>query len=145
MVEKLDKDMIEAMKSGQKERLTIIRGVKGDLKKQQIDNKKEINDELLIEVVSHQIKSLKDSIVEFEKGNRSDLVEKANFEISVLKEYLPEELTEEEVDKIIDDAFELVKPESMKDMGNIMKEVKPKVNGRFDMSKVSSKIRERLN
>ena len=145
MLEKLNQDMINAMKSGEKEKLTVIRGIKAEIKKQEIDKKIEATEELLIEVVSHQIKLLKDSIVEFEKGSRSDLVEKANFEISVLQEYLPEPLTEEEVDKIIEEIIANVGANSMKDMGNVMKEVKPKVAGRFDMTEVSSKIRSKLS
>ena len=143
--EKINEDLKNAMKAKDKDKLSVIRMLKSAITLAKIDLKHDPSDSEILDIISKQIKMRKDSIVEFEKGNRSDLVEKANFEISVLKEYLPEELTEEEVDKIIDDAFELVKPESMKDMGNIMKEVKPKVNGRFDMSKVSSKIRERLN
>ena len=145
MLEKLNKDMIDAMKSGEKEKLTVIRGVKAEIKKQEIDKKIEATDELLIEVVSHQIKLLKDSIVEFEKGSRDDLVEKANFEINVLQEYLPEALSEEEVDKIIEGAVATLNATSMKDMGNVMKEVKPKVAGRFDMKEVSNKIKNKLS
>ncbi len=145
MLEKLQADMISSMKNGDKERLIVIRGVKGEIKKQEIDKKIEATDELAIEVVSHQIKLLKDSIVEFEKGNRQDLIDKANFEISVLKEYLPEPLTEEEVDKIIDDAISNNNATSMKDMGTVMKEVKPQVSGRFDMGLVSSKIKSKLS
>ena len=76
MVEKLDKDMLEAMKSKDKDKLTVIRMVKASLKQEQIDHKKEINDDLLIDVVNRQIKMRKDSISEFEKGNRTDLIEK---------------------------------------------------------------------
>ena len=95
MVEKLDKDMIEAMKSKDKDRLVVIRMVKAALKQEQIDHKKEINDDLLIDVINKQIKMRKDSIIEFEKGNRTDLVEKTQKEINVLMEYLPEQLSTE--------------------------------------------------
>ena len=101
MVEKLNKDMIEAMKSKDKDRLVVIRMVKAALKQEQIDHKKEINDDLLIDVVNKQIKMRKDSITEFEKGNRTDLVEKTQKEIDVLMAYLPEQLSKEEVEKII--------------------------------------------
>ena len=117
MVEKLDKDMIEAMKSKDKDRLVVIRMVKAALKQEQIDHKKEINDDLLIDVINKQIKMRKDSIIEFEKGNRTDLVEKTQKEINVLMAYLPEQLSTEEVEKIINEIFEEVKPESQKDMG----------------------------
>ena len=144
MVEKLDKDMIEAMKSGQKDRLTVIRMVKAALKQEQIDHKKEINDDLLIEVVSRQIKMRKESIAEFEKGNRQDLVDQTQAEIDILMKYLPEQLSEEEVLKVIDEIFEEVKPESKKDMGRVMKEANARLKGKADMKTVSSIIQEKL-
>ena len=144
MVEKLEKDMIDAMKSGAKDRLTVIRMVKAALKQEQIDHKKEINDDLLIDVVNKQIKMRKDSITEFEKGNRNDLVEKTQAEIDVLMEYLPEQLSHEEVVKIIEEIFAEVKPEGPKDMGKVMGQAQAKLKGKADMKEVSTMIREKL-
>ena len=145
MIEKLDKDMIEAMKAHEKEILTVIRMVKAALKQEQIDHKKEINDELLIDVVNKQIKMRKDSIAEFEKANRTDLVEQTQAEIDILLAYLPEQLSSEEVEKIINDIFEEVKPEGMKDMGKVMGLAQGKLKGKADMKEVSTIIREKLN
>ena len=144
MVEKLEKDMIEAMKAKDMFRLTVIRMVKGALKQEQIDHKKEINDELLIDVVNKQIKMRKDSITEFEKGNRQDLVEKTQSEIDILLKYLPEQLSQEEVEKIINEIFEEVKPEGMKDMGKVMGLAQGKLKGKADMKEVSTLIRNKL-
>ena len=144
MVEKLKKDMIEAMKSKDKFRLTVIRMVKGELDKEHIDKKREINDELLVEVVSCGIKQRNDSILEFEKAGRSDLVASVKDEIKILEEYLPEQLTEDEINQVIDDVFSTVKPEGARDMGRVMKEVSPKLKGRADMKKVSEIIRAKL-
>ena len=144
MVEKLDKDMIEAMKNHEKERLTVIRMVKAALKQEQIDHKKEINDDLLIDVVNKQIKMRKDSITEFEKANRTDLVDQTQAEIDILLAYLPEQLSSEEVEKIINEIFESVKPEGMKDMGKVMGEAQAKLKGKADMKEVSTIIREKL-
>ena len=144
MVEKLDKDMIEAMKNKEKERLTVIRMVKASLKQEQIDHKKEINDDLLIDVVNKQIKMRKDSITEFEKGGRQDLIDATQSEIDILMKYLPEQLSHEEVVKIIDEIFEEVKPESMKDMGKVMGPAQAKLKGKADMKEVSTIIREKL-
>ena len=144
MVEQLEKDMIEAMKSKDKDRLTVIRMVKASLKQEQIDHKKEINDDLLIDVVNKQIKMRKDSIAEFEKGGRQDLVDKTQEEIDILMKYLPEQLSSEEVNKIIDEIFEEVKPEGQKDMGKVMKEAQAKLKGKADMKEVSTIIREKL-
>ena len=144
LVEQLKQDMITAMKEKDKERLTVIRMVKAALDKERIDSKKEINDDLLIDVVNKQIKMRNDSITEFKKANRMDLVEKNMFELDVLKKYLPEQLSEQEVEKIIDEIFDMVKPTSQKDMGKVMKEVTPKLKGKADMKFVSELIKEKL-
>ena len=144
MVEKLQKDMIEAMKNHEKERLTVIRMVKAAMAQERIDHKKEENDELLIDVVNKQIKMRKDSITEFEKGGRQDLVEKTQAEIDVLMNYLPEQLSHEEVLKIIDEIFNEVNPTGPKDMGKVMGPAQAKLKGRADMKEVSSIIREKL-
>ena len=144
MVEKLKQDMIEAMKAKDKDRLTTIRMIKGDLDKEHIDKKREINDELLIEVVTRGIKQRKDSISEFEKGNRSDLIEKTQSEIDILQNYLPEQLSEDEVITIIDEAISLIHPGGVRDMGKVMKEVTPKLKGRADMKQVSEIIKSKL-
>lgn len=145
MLEKFNKDIINAMKAKDQTRLTVLRMVKGAMQLDSINNKKEINDELLIDNVSKQIKLRNDSIIEFEKANRNDLIEKNKEEIEILKEYLPTQLTSDEIDEILNEVFDIVKPTSSKDMGSIMREVTPKVKGRADMKLVSDKIKEKLN
>lgn len=145
MLEKFQQDMIKAMKEKNKEELSVLRMVKGAMDKIRIDQKKEVDDQLLIEVIAKEIKSRNDSIAEFKKGGREDLVSKTENEINILKRYLPEQLSEEEVDKIIDEAFVELAPQGMKDMGKVMSMVSPKVKGCFDMGVVSSKIKSRLS
>lgn len=145
MVEKLKNDMIDAMKNKEKERLIVIRMVKAGMDQEHIDRKREINDELLTEVVQRQIKMRKESITEFEKGGRNDLIEKTQEEIKILEEYLPEQLSLEEVNKAIDEIFALIKPEGVKDMGKVMKEANAKLKGKTDMKTVSEIIRGKLN
>ncbi len=145
MLEKFNSDIITAMKAKDAFRLSVLRMVKGALQLEKINNKKELTDELLIDVVGKQIKMRNDSINEFKKASRDDLVEKNEKEIEILKEYLPEQLSLEEVNKIIDEIFDKVKPSSMKDMGSIMKEVTPQVKGKFDMQEVSSIIKTKLS
>ncbi len=145
MVEKLKADMIEAMKNKEKDRLTVIRMVKAAMDLEHIDRKRELNDELLIDVVNKQIKMRKDSITEFEKGMRTDLILKAQEEIDILMKYLPEQLGEEEIDKIIDEIFLEVKPDGQKDMGKVMREATAKLKGKADMKLVSDKIKSRLS
>ena len=144
MIEKLEKDTIDAMKNKDKDKLTVLRMVKAALKQEQIDHKKEINDDLLIDVVNKQIKMRKDSIDEFSKGGRDDLVAKTQEEIDILMEYLPEQLSDEEVGKIIDEIFDEVKPEGQKDMGKVMKLCQEKLKGKTDMKEVSSIVRNKL-
>ncbi len=144
MVEKLKTDMIDAMKNKDKEKLTVIRMVKASMDQEHIDRKKEINDELLFDVVNKQIKMRKDAIVEFEKGNRNDLIEKNQREIDILQVYLPEQLSDDEVVKVIDEIFSSLNPNGSKDMGKVMKEATARLKGKTDMRMVSEIIKSRL-
>ncbi len=144
MYDRIKNDIVSALKEKDTLKLQTLRGVKGDADLTHINKKVEINDELMIEVLSRQIKTRRESIVEFEKGNREDLVNKTNDEINLLQNYMPKQLSDEEVNQILDNAFDKVKPTSNKDMGLIMREVTPLLKGKADMSKVSSLIKERL-
>ena len=132
------------MKEKNTVKLNTLRGVKAAMKQQNIDHKKEINDELLIDVVSKEIKTRNESIKEFEKGNRTDLIDKTNEEINYLNDYLPEQLSDEELNSIIDKVFAEVNPSGMSDMGKVMGKVTPLVKGKADMGKVSSIIKSKL-
>ena len=145
MREKILKDLIDAMKSQNKEVLTVLRSVKGAIQLEEINKKHELSDEEVIGVLSHQIKTRKESSMEFEKANRMDLKEQTDKEIEILNTYMPEQLSEEELIKIIDEVFDAVKPETVKDMGKVMGAITPKVKGRCDMSEVSRIIKDKLN
>ena len=145
LVEKLKKDMIEAMKNKDKEKLTVIRMVKAALDKERIDKKAEVNDDLLIDVVNKQVKMRNDSLEEFKKANRADLIKQTEEELEILKDYLPEQFSEEEVIAIIEEVINEVNAETIKDMGKVMKEVTPKVKGKADMKHVSEIIKSKLN
>lgn len=138
-------DLKNAMKNQDKEKLSVIRMVKGAIQMSELNKKHELSDEEVIDVITKEIKSRKDSINEFQKGDRKDLIEKTQSEIDILSEYLPKQLSEDELNTIIDKVFSEIKPESSKDMGKIMKELKPKVNGKADMSLVSKIVKEKLN
>ena len=145
MYEKIKEEIVNAMKEKNTLKVQTLRGIKGEVDLEHINKKVEINDDLVINVLSHQIKTRKESIVEFEKGNREDLINKTNEEINLLQTFMPKQLSDEEVNKILDDAFNKVNPSSAKDMGLIMREVTPLLKGKADMSKVSALIKERLN
>lgn len=138
-------DLKEAMKNKDSFKLGVIRMVKGAIQLEKINKKRDLNDEEVIDVISKQIKLRKDSINEFEKAGRNDLADTTKKEVEVLNEYMPEQLSSEEVNKIIDEAFAKVNPTSQKDMGLIMKEVTPKVKGKADMGEVSKIIKEKLS
>lgn len=144
MREKILNDLKEAMKAQDKETLSVIRGIKGAMQLEEINKKHELNDEEVIDVISKQIKTRKESIIEFEKGGRTDLIEKTQSEIDILTKYMPEQLSEEEVIKIIDEVFDKVKPTEPRDMGKVMKEVNPLLKGKADMKTVSEIIKEKL-
>ena len=110
-----------------------------------INNKKEENDDLLLDVINKQIKMRNDSIEEFKKAGRDDLVNSYSNEISILKEYMPEMLNEEELESIINDAIIKTGASTVKDMGLVMKEITPAIKNRCDMKQVSSKIRDLLS
>lgn len=138
-------DLKSAMKAQDKLKLSVIRMVKSAMQMEELNKKRELTDEEVIDVISKQIKTRKDSIKEFEKGAREDLIEATSKEIDILVTYLPKQLTDEEVMEIIKKVFDEIKPESPKDMGKIMKAVTPLVKGKADMGKVSSIIKSKLN
>lgn len=145
LLDTINNDMKNYMKEKDSFSLGVVRMVKGAIQLESISKKKELTDEEIISVISKQIKMRKDSIVEFEKGNRQDLVEQNKKEIEILNKYMPEQLSMEEINKIINEAFLLIKPTSSKEQGLIMKEITPKLKGRADMSLVSGIIKDRLN
>lgn len=138
-------DLKTAMKNQDKETLSVIRMIKGAIQMEELNTKRELTDDEVIGIVSKQIKTRKESIAEFEKGNRNDLIEQTESEIKILEKYLPEQLSEDEMLKIIDQAFNEVQPESMKDMGKLMGIIKPKVKGRYDMGEISKIIKNKIN
>ena len=148
LYETISNDMKEAMKAHDKDSLNTIRLLKSAIDMYLVNNEMERNscsDEIVIDIVSKQVKTHKESIEEFKKGNRQDLVDKLLKEIDLLSKYLPKQLTEEEINAEIDKVFDKVKPTSMKDMGLIMKELTPIFKGKADMKTVNEIVRSKLN
>ena len=144
MREKILKDLMTSMKNQEKEKLSVLRMVKGAIQLEEINKKKELDDNEVIAVISKQIKTRRESIEDFKKGNRQDLIEQAENEIKILNEYMPEQLSEDEINKIIDEVIKEVNPQAQSDMGKIMKEITPKVTGKADMSFVSKQVKSKL-
>lgn len=145
MREKILKDIMTSMKNKDKDRLSVLRMVKGAIQLEEINKKKELDDNEVITVISKQIKTRRESIVDFKKGNRNDLVEQTEKEIEILNEYMPEQLSEEEIEKVILEVFEEVNPQSPSDMGKVMKNLTPKLVGKADMSLVSKIVKEKIS
>lgn len=145
MREKILNDLKETMKNQDKQKLSVIRSIKEAIMLEEIKNKSELNDEEIISIIAKQVKTRKESIIEFEKGNRQDLIEKTTNEIKILETYLPEQISLEEAKKIIDEVFQEANPTSSKDMGKIMGLITPKLKGRFDMKEASQIIKDKIN
>ncbi|MBD9085329.1 GatB/YqeY domain-containing protein [bacterium] len=145
MKNKILEDLKMAMKNQDKETLSVIRMVKGAITLEEINTKKELSDDDIIAIIAKQIKTRKESIVEFEKGNRQDLIDQTQKEIEILNQYMPEQYSEEKVKSMIDDIFEKINPTGISDMGKVMKEVTPLLRGKADMSFVSKIIKEKLS
>ena len=145
MKNQIVEDIKSAMKAQDKETLAVVRMLKADIQMAELNKKSELTDDEIISIVSKQIKMRKDSIKEFEKGNRDDLINQANSEIKILEKYLPEQLSEQEVIQIIEDVFSKVNPSSSTDMGKIMGLLNPLVKGKTDMGVVSKIVKEKLS
>ncbi len=143
----LKKELMEDLKLSMKNKDSIrkntITMVRAAIKQKEIDERIKLEDEEILEIISKQLKEKKNAIEDFKKGERQDLVELTEKEMKILLEYLPEQLTEEEIEKIVRETIEEVEANSMKDIGNIMKSVMPKVKGRADgntVNKIARKI-----
>lgn len=145
MYEKINEDLKNAMKSKDTFKLSVLRMLKSALQLEQISKKHELDDNEIASVLKKQVKVRKDSLEEYKKYNKEDEVEKLEKEISVLSVYLPEELSEEEIEKIVLSAIDEIKPTSMKDMGLVMKKVGELLVGKnADMSLVSKFVKEKI-
>ncbi|MBP3780364.1 MAG: GatB/YqeY domain-containing protein [Selenomonas sp.] len=142
--EQLTADMKEAMKNHEKERLAVIRMVRGAIRQQEIDGQKELSDDDVIAVISKEVKMRRDSMEEFQKGNRDDLVAKTQGEIDVLLPYLPAQLSEDEVRELVKAAVEQTGAATPKDMGKVMGVLMPKVKGRADGKMVNTIVKSFL-
>jgi len=139
LIKKIDEDLIKALKAGEKEKATVLRGLKSDFKYKQIEIGKELTDEDCLGVLSTVAKKIKDSIEQFEKGGREDLVAKETRELEIIQGYLPQQLGEEELKQMIQEAIKESGAAGPQQMGMVMKIIMPKIKGRAD-GKLASKL-----
>ena len=142
--ERITEDMKTAMRSGEKDRLAVIRLLQAAIKQREVDERIVLDDAQVTSVLEKMIKQRKESVVAFEKGGRADLVLKENAEIAVLQPYLPAQLSDAELDAIIGEAIAATGAASIKDMGKVMGVVKAKAAGKADMGAVGARIKARL-
>jgi len=142
--EKIDTDTKEALKSGAKDKLSTLRMLNAALKNKQIDKRRSLTEEEVFETVRSLIKQRKDSIEQFAKGGRQDLVDKETAEVAVLEVYLPQQLSREELEVMVRDAVAQTGAQSARDMGKVMKALIPMVGGRADGKLVSELVKNAL-
>ncbi len=143
---KINDDLKNAMKEKDAFKLSVLRMLKSALQLEKIAKKHELDDNEIITVIKKQVKLRKDSILEYKKYNKEESVKDLEKEIEILSVYLPEEMSIEEINTLIDEVFKVVNPSSIKDMGNIMKIVNEKITGKnADMALISKTVKEKLS
>ena len=148
MYDQIKNDLTEAMKSGDKFKLNVIRMLKAALMNEEVSlhgNGNGLSDDEVLAVIKREVKKRNTSIDEYTKYNKMDVVDDLKKEVEILSVYLPPELSDEELDKVISEVIDEVKPESIKDMGRIMKELTEKYGSSIDMSKASKIVKEKLS
>jgi uncharacterized protein len=142
--ERITDDMKAAMRSGEKERLGVIRMITSAIKQREVDERITLDDVQVLSVLEKMIKQRKESLVQFQAGNRPDLVDKETAEITLLQTYMPSQLSDSELDGLIADAIAATGAATIKDMGKVMGIIKQKAQGRADMGAVGAKIKAKL-
>ncbi len=144
LTSRINEDVKSAMRSKDKPRLGVLRLITAAIKQREVDERITLNDDQVIAVLEKMIKQRKDSISQYEKAGRTELADQEAFEIGILQEYLPEQLSEAEINTLVEEAISSSGATSMKDMGKVMGMLKPKLAGRADMGAVSKIIKSRL-
>lgn len=143
--EQLMEEMKQAMKTGDKARLSTIRMIRSSLKNKEIELRRRLKDEDVIKVIQGMVRKGEESLEQFRTGGRKDLVEKEQAEIEILKSFLPQPLSQEEMIKIIDETIRETQASSLKDLGKVMKAVMPKLEGKADGKVINQLVKERLS
>ncbi len=142
--DQITEDMKSAMKAGDKDRLKVVRLIRAAIKQIEVDQRIELDDAAVLTVLDKMVKQRRDSVEQFQKGNRNDLADIELAEIVILEDYLPEQLSDEELDAMINEAISATGAETIRDMGKVMGQIKAKAAGRADMGAVGAKVKARL-
>jgi len=141
---RITEDMKAAMRAGEKDRLSCIRMLQAGIQQREVDERIELDDAQVLSVIDKMIKQRRESVAQFQAGNRADLVAKESAEIELLTGYLPAQLSATELDVLIKEAIAATTATSMKEMGKVMGWLKPKVQGRTDIGALSARIKAAL-
>ena len=144
IIDKINKTLKTAMKASQKNEVLAVRNILEKIKKRQLDSQKQLNENEIIQVINKYAKQLRDSIEQFESGNRIDLAEKEKNELKIVKQFLPQQLTREEINTIVTNVIAKTDAQNMSDMGRVMKEVINTTQGSADGKIISELVREHL-
>ncbi len=142
--DQITQDMKSALKAGEKDRLKVVRLILAAIKQVEVDKRIELDDAAVLSVLDKMVKQRRDSVEQFEKGGREDLAAIERDEIAVLENYLPEQLSADELAALVDEVIDATGAASMKDMGKVMGQIKAKAAGRADMGAVSAAVKARL-
>ncbi len=142
---KIEVDLTSAIKSKDEQSRTLLRTLKSNIKNQEIEKKDKLNEEDIIKILQKEIKQKKDSIADYQKGGRKEMVEKENKEIKLIGKYLPKMMGKETVQKITEETIKETKASSLKDFGQVMKALMPKLKGQADGKMVSEIVKKALN
>ncbi|MGD2073425.1 MAG: GatB/YqeY domain-containing protein [Gammaproteobacteria bacterium] len=143
--EQLQQDMKNSMRGGDKRRLGAIRLIMAAIKQREVDERVDLDDAGVTAVLDKMAKQRRESIEQYRKAGRDDLVEQESFELEVLKSYLPEQLSDTEIDAMVQEVIQATGASSVRDMGKVMGQLKPRLQGRADMAAVSARIKARLS
>jgi len=143
--EKLLEEMKQAMKTNNKIRLSTIRMIRSSSKNKEIELRRKLEDEDIFKVIQGMVRKGEESIEQFQAGGRNDLVEKEKMEIEILKSFLPQPISQEEIIKIIDETIQETQSSSLKDLGKVMKAVMPRLGGKADGKVINQLVKERLS
>ncbi len=145
LLERLNNDMKQAMKNKEKDKLSVIRMVKASCKMKRLSSVKELSEDEELTVLSREVKQRKDSLHEFDKAGREDLVEKIHTELTYVEMYMPKQLSEEELAEIVKETISEVGASSKAEMGKVMTAIMPKVKGKADGSLVNQLVQQHLS
>ncbi|WP_342219639.1 GatB/YqeY domain-containing protein [Rickettsiella endosymbiont of Miltochrista miniata] len=142
--QRIQEDMKTALRAQDKQRLGVVRLILAAIKQVEVDERVEVDDTRISQILNKMLKQRRDSIAQYDEAKRDDLADQERLEVGIIQTYLPEPLSEADIDRLLSEVITKVGATSIKDMGKVMAELKEKLQGRADMTQISAKIKERL-